>query len=61
MIREVLGRTRDGGSCASCDADYRGLPYVDEGRGYRVVAEIEPGLEEPINLCPDCFEEVDRR
>ena len=61
---EDLGPTRDGGSCAECDQFYRGAPYQDR-RGRRILAEIEPGLVEPVNLCPDCvpdsYQEVDVR
>lgn len=52
-IDRVLGRTREGGSCARCDRDYTGAPYVAD-RGVRVLAEIEPGLVEPVNLCKSC-------
>jgi len=53
-IEEVLGRTRDGGSCALCGSDYRGEPYSD-GRGVRVLA-AEQGVVEPFNLCQECFD-----
>lgn len=56
-IERELGLTRDGGSCSKCDSDYTGAPYRSE-RGRRVLAEIEEGLVEPVNLCPECFEEV---
>jgi hypothetical protein len=59
-IERVFGGTRDGGSCASCDSDYRGAPYTED-RGVRVLAEVEPGVVEPVNLCRSCFEESDRR
>ena len=58
-IERDLGRTRDGGSCAECDSGYTGAPYQDR-RGRRVLAEISPGVVEPVHLCPDCYEEVDR-
>lgn len=53
-IEQTVGRARDGGSCAECGGEYRGSPY-DEGRGVRVLAEVEPGLTEPVNLCADCY------
>lgn len=63
-VERDLGPTRDGGSCAECDQGYRGAPYTKR-RGRRVMAEIEPGVVEPMNLCPDCApdlnEEVDVR
>ena len=55
-IERVLGVTRDGGSCSQCGGDYTGAPYQTD-RGRRVLAEIEPGLVEPVNICSDCFEE----
>lgn len=55
-IERDLGRTRDGGSCSQCGGDYTGSPYSRD-RGRRVLAEIEPGVVEPVNVCPDCFEE----
>lgn len=54
-IERTLRVTRDGGSCASCSSDYSGAP-AKENRGKRVLAEVEPGLVEPVNLCPDCWE-----
>lgn len=54
-IVEDLGRTRDGGSCALCSRDYQGAPFAG-GRGRRVLAESEPGVVEPFNLCAGCFE-----
>lgn len=56
-VVETLGRTRDGGSCSECGEGYRGAPY-SEGRGRRVLAEVEPGLTEPVNLCRDCYLEL---
>lgn len=55
QVEEVLGRTGDGGSCSLCGSDYRGAPYSD-GRGVRVLAAVEPGVVEPVNLCPECFD-----
>ena len=55
-VEQVLRRTRDGGSCAACGSDYRGAPY-SEGRGVRVLGTVEPGVTEPLNLCPDCAPE----
>ena len=50
IVKRVLGRTRDGGSCAGCDADYRGRPYDD--RGVRVLARHSTrNVTEPVNLC----------
>lgn len=56
-IERTLGRTEDGGSCAECGGGYRGAPYV-EGRGRRVLATVEPGLIEPVHLCPDCYDDA---
>jgi hypothetical protein len=53
-VERTLGRTRDGGSCAECDDGYCGAPYAN--RGYRVLASSEPGVVEPFNLCPECYE-----
>lgn len=53
-VQEVLGLTRNGGSCSECGDDYRGSPHTDR-RGRRVLAEISPGVVEPVNLCKDCF------
>lgn len=61
-IERTVGETRDGGSCAECGGEYRGAPY-DESRGVRVLAEVEPGLTEPVNLCSECYrdaQEVDQ-
>lgn len=55
-VERILGLTRDGGSCSRCGSDYRGAPYRS-GRGRRLLAEIEPGLVEPVNLCVDCAPE----
>jgi len=57
IIEKVIRRTRDGGSCAECNGDYVGWPLSP--RGYRVLARIEPGLVEPVNLCPSCYEKLD--
>jgi hypothetical protein len=54
-IERVLGQVENGGSCARCGADYRGRPFTEQ-RGVRALAEAEPGVVEPFNLCPDCFE-----
>jgi len=54
-IERVLGQVENGGSCALCGGDYRGRPYR-ENRGVRVLAEAEPGVVEPFNLCPSCRE-----
>jgi hypothetical protein len=54
-IKEFLRRTRDGGSCANCGGDYQGKPHSP--RGARVLVETEPGVREPVNLCPDCYDE----
>jgi hypothetical protein len=56
-IERDLGRTRDGGSCSRCDSDYTGSPYSRD-RGRRVIAEIEPGVVEPVNVCSECFEDM---
>ena len=56
-IERTLGRTRDGGSCSNCSGDYTGAPYSWK-RGRRVLAEIGPGLVEPVNLCEDCYDEL---
>lgn len=56
-IRDELGKTRDGGSCAVCNADYQGRPF-STNRGRRVLAESEPGVVEPYNICKSCFEEA---
>lgn len=56
-VELTLRRTLDGGSCAECGDGYRGAPY-DEGRGFRVMAEVEPGLVEPVNLCESCHREA---
>lgn len=53
-VVETIGKTRDGGSCAECDGDYRGAPY-EGGRGRRVLAVIEPGVVEPVNVCVYCY------
>jgi len=53
-VVETLGRTRDGGSCARCGGDYVGAPLSP--RGYRVLATVEPGVDEPMNICPDCYD-----
>jgi hypothetical protein len=55
-IVEDLRPTRDGGSCSHCNRDYRGRPFDHDERGRRVLAEIEPGVVEPVNLCPECWE-----
>ena len=55
-IEETIGLMLDGGSCAICGGDYRGAPYA-ERRGRRVLAEVEPGLVEPINVCPSCADD----
>jgi hypothetical protein len=59
-IIKTIGRTHDGGSCARCDRDYRGAPYDRDIRGVRVLSVIEPGVEEPINLCMSCYQEESR-
>jgi len=60
-VEKVLGRTRDGGSCANCGGDYVGRPLSP--RGYRVLAHVapqtDPGVVEPMNLCPDCFDQME--
>lgn len=56
MIERVISRTYNGGSCSQCEGEYYGYPYSDR-QGYRVIREIEPGVKEPVNMCPDCFEE----
>lgn len=55
VVVNYIETTTFGGSCAQCNTDYRGQPYYGE-RGHRVLAEIEPGLVEPVNLCDGCFE-----
>ena len=57
QVEEVLGRTRDGGSCSLCGSDYRGAPYFD-GRGVRVLASAEPGVVEPMHLCQECCDRL---
>lgn len=54
-IEDTVGATRDGGSCANCGRDYQGAPY-SERRGRRVLAEIEPGVVEPVNICQGCHD-----
>jgi len=59
-IVDRLGLVRDGGSCSVCDGDYTGSPYSWE-RGVRVLASSEPGIVEPYNMCPSCYDRLETR
>ena len=61
-IVETLGRTRDGGSCAECDADYVGFGTCGHTkRGYQVLAECNPGHVDLFNLCYGCYRQLGER